>query len=157
MFPREGFNPVLARKYNARLAFEFDRIRDFLVLHYYANRRDEPFWKECRHIAITPELREKLELFQDSGQVYRNGEEMFGDVSWIEVMLGQGVMPAGYHPLVDLVPEADVFRFVEGVGKTISNCVDVMPTHQQFIDRFCLAPADSRTRTGAAGSAAVRP
>ena len=139
MFPREGFNPVLAQKYNARLAFEFDRIRDFLVLHYHANLRDEPFWRECREMSITPELREKMDLFRDSGQFYRNAEEMFGDVSWIEVMLGQGVQPAGYHPLVDQVPDADLFRFVEGVGKTISNCVDLMPAHQQFIDRYCRA------------------
>jgi len=139
MFPREGFNPVLAEKYNARLAFEFDRIRDFLVLHYHANLRDEPFWKECREMAITPELREKMNLFRDSGQFYRNAEEMFGDVSWIEVMLGQGVEPRTYHPLVDQVPEADLFRFIEEVGSTISNCVDAMPPHQAFIDRRCKA------------------
>ena len=139
MFPREGFNPVLAEKYNARLAFEFDRIRDFLVLHYIANEREEPFWRECRDIALSDELREKIALFRDSGQFYRNAEEMFGDVSWIEVMLGQGIAPRGYHPLVDQVPEADLYRFVEGVGKTISNCVDAMPMHQQFIDRYCKA------------------
>ncbi|WP_202840484.1 tryptophan halogenase family protein [Luteimonas saliphila] len=139
MFPRDGFNPVLAQKYNARLAFEFDRIRDFLLLHYYATERGEPFWRECREMVITPELSEKIALFRDSGQFYRNAEEMFGDVSWIEVMLGQGVVPNGYHPLVDQVPEPDLYRFIEGVGKTISNCVEAMPMHQQFIDRFCKA------------------
>src|SRR5688500_8749761 len=43
LFPREGFNPILAERYNGRLAFEFDRIRDFLTLHYWANEREEPF------------------------------------------------------------------------------------------------------------------
>lgn len=140
MFPREGFNPVLAEKYNARLAFEFDRIRDFLLLHYVANARDEPFWRDCRDIPLTDGLREKIDLFRDSGQFYREGEEMFGDVSWIEVMLGQGISPRGYHPLVDQVPDAELHRFIDGVGRTISNCVDAMPPHQAFIDRNCKAP-----------------
>jgi tryptophan halogenase len=139
LFPREGFNPVLAERYNARLAFEFDRIRDFLTLHYCANERDEPFWKECREMSIPQELQANIDLFRDSGRFFRNGEEMFGDVSWIEVMLGQGIAPRSYHPLVDQIPDDDLYRFVEGVGRTIRNCVDAMPPHQAFIDRYCKA------------------
>jgi tryptophan halogenase len=139
LFPREGHNPVLAERYNARLAFEFDRIRDFLTLHYHANERDEPFWKECREMSIPPELQANIDLFRDSGRFYRNADEMFGDVSWIEVMIGQGIAPLGYHPIVDQVPEEELNRFVASVGSTISKCVDAMPPHQAFIDRFCKA------------------
>lgn len=92
---------------------------------------------------IPAELREKVELFRDSGRFFRNADEMFGDVSWIEVMVGQGIEPNGYHPIVDQVPEAELHRFVAGVGKTIATCVDAMPMHQQFIDRFCKADAPS--------------
>lgn len=141
LFPREGFNPVLAERYNARLAFEFDRIRDFLTLHYYANRRDEPFWADCRGMSIPPELQANIDLFRDSGRFLRNGEEMFGDLSWIQVMIGQGIVPESYHPLVDQAPEQDLYRFVDGVRATIARCVEVMPTHQQFIDRYCRAEA----------------
>jgi tryptophan halogenase len=28
---------------------------------------------------------------------------------------------------------------VDGVGQTIERCVDAMPTHQAFIDRYCAA------------------
>ncbi len=139
LFPREGFNPLLAERYNARLQFEFDRIRDFLTLHYHANERDEPFWRECRAMSMPRELQSNIDLFRDSGRFFRNGEEMFGDVSWIEVMLGQGIVPRSYHPLVDQIPEADLYRFVEGVGRTIANCVEAMPPHQAFIDRYCKA------------------
>jgi len=55
------------------------------------------------------------------------------------VMLGQGILPKAYHPLVDQVADADMYRFIEGVGQTISRCVDAMPDHQAFIDRFCTA------------------
>jgi tryptophan halogenase len=140
LFPRHGFDDVLVDRYNARLAFEFDRIRDFIVLHYHATERDDtPFWNQCRTMAIPQELQANVDLFRDSGRFYRNADEMFADISWIEVMLGQRIEPRAYHPLVDQVPAEDVYRFVDGVGQTIDRCVDAMPAHQAFIDRYCAA------------------
>jgi tryptophan halogenase len=133
---------VLVQRYNDRLAFEFDRIRDFLVLHYHATERDDSdFWRDCRNMRITPELQANLDLFRDSGRFYRNAEEMFAEISWVQVMVGQGVMPRSYHPLVDQVPEQDLRSFLSSIEQTISRCVDAMPFHQAFIDRFCAATA----------------
>jgi tryptophan halogenase len=140
LFPREGFDDVLVERYNARSAFEFDRIRDFLVLHYYATERDDtPFWNQCRTMSIPPELQANIDLFRDSGRFYRNADELFADISWIEVMLGQRIEPRAYHPLVDQVPTEDLYRFLDGVEQTIERCVDAMPAHQAFIDRYCAA------------------
>lgn len=141
LFPRDGFSQVLIDRYNARVAFEFDRIRDFLILHYHATTRDDSaFWTQCRTMSIPSELQDVIDLFRDSGRFFRNADEMFGDVSWIEVMIGQGIVPRGYHPLVDQVPDVDLYRFVDGVGDTIARCADAMPLHQAFIDRYCAAP-----------------
>jgi tryptophan halogenase len=140
LFPREGISPVLVQRYNDRIAFEFDRIRDFLVLHYTATERDDSdFWRQCRAMAITPELQATLDLFGDSGRFYRNGDEMFAEISWVQVMVGQGILPRAYHPLVDQVPAADIERFVASIEQTIGHCVDAMPPHQAFIDRYCAA------------------
>ncbi|MBN6152554.1 tryptophan 7-halogenase [Xanthomonas sp. AmX2] len=142
LFPREGISPALVQRYNDRIAFEFDRIRDFLLLHYHATQRDDSaFWRQCREMAITPELQATLDLFRDSGRFYRNGEEMFAEISWVQVMVGQGIVPQAYHPLVEQVPNEEVERFIAGVEQTISHCVDVMPTHQAFIERYCAAPS----------------
>ncbi|MDV0438393.1 tryptophan halogenase family protein [Xanthomonas sacchari] len=140
LFPREGISPVLVRRYNERIAFEFDRIRDFLLLHYHATERDDSaFWRHCRTMPITPELQETLDLFRDSGRFYRNGDEMFAEISWVQVMVGQGILPRAYHPLVDQVPQADLERFMASVEQTIGHCADAMPPHQAFIDRYCAA------------------
>lgn len=140
LFPRDGFNPILVDRYNEQMAFDFDRIRDFLILHYHATQRDDTaFWRQCRAMSIPSELQAVIDLFRDSGRFYRNGEEMFAEMSWVQVMLGQGIQPRDYHPLVDLVPDQDLRRFVSSVGQTIANCVDAMPPHQAFIDRFCKA------------------
>ena len=140
LFPDQGFSDVLVQRYNDQLAFEFDRIRDFLVLHYNAVERDDtPFWNECRNMSIPAELQANIDLFRDSGRFFRNGNEMFAEISWIQVMVGQGILPQAYHPIVDKLPGEELEKFLASVGNTISSCVDAMPTHQRFIDRYCKA------------------
>ena len=140
LFPDRNFDPVLIDRYNAQAAFESERIRDFLILHYHATQRDDsPFWNQCRTMAIPDTLRSTIELFRSSGRFFRNADEMFGLVSWVEVMLGQGIVPQSWHPLVDQLSDADLYRYIDHVGKVIASCVDVMPPHQAFIDRYCAA------------------
>jgi tryptophan 7-halogenase len=145
LFPRDGFSDVLIERYNAQMSFDFERVRDFLVLHYKATERgDSDFWKQCRDMPIPAELQAVIELFRDSGRFFRNGDEMFAELSWVQVMIGQGLLPKGYHPLVDQVPDDDLARFISSVGHTIANCVDAMPMHQAFIDRYCSATIHQR-------------
>jgi tryptophan halogenase len=140
LFPRDGFGDVLAERYNAQAIFEFDRIRDFLVLHYHATERDDTaFWNECRTMQVPPELQATIDLFRHSGRFFRNGDEMFAEMSWVQIMVGQGIVPMSYSPLVDRVPMPELAEFMESVKGTIAACVDAMPMHQAFIDRHCKA------------------
>jgi tryptophan halogenase len=140
LFPTSDFSPVLIDRYNAQAHFEFDRIRDFLILHYCATQRDDsPFWDYCRSMQIPPELEDTIELFRNSGRFYRNAEEMFALTSWVQVMIGQHVMPRAYHPVVDLMPVDTLRGFMSSVKGVIANCVEAMPPHEQFIARCCAA------------------
>ncbi|MGH8040567.1 MAG: tryptophan halogenase family protein [Rudaea sp.] len=140
LFPQRDFDPVLIDRYNAQSHFEYDRIRDFLILHYHATEReDTPFWNYCRTMSIPDELAETIRLFRNSGRFFRNAEEMFAQTSWVQVMIGQGVVPHSFHPLVDQMSDTHLDQFVGGVGRVISGCVAAMPTHEQFIARFCTA------------------
>jgi len=86
-------------------AFECERIRDFLILHYFATeRRDSPFWQYCSSMEIPAQLADNIGLFRDSGRFFRDAEEMFAITSWVQVMLGQHILPRSYHPAVDLIP-----------------------------------------------------
>jgi tryptophan 7-halogenase len=141
MLPDRHMSPVLQDRYNAEAAFEIERIRDFLILHYCATqRRDSEFWKYCGNMPIPAGLEEKIRLFRDSGRFYRNADEMFALTSWVQVMVGQHIMPAGYHPLVDVVPEQELVQLGESVRGVISACVAAMPEHEQFVARCCQAP-----------------
>jgi tryptophan halogenase len=144
LFPSGEINPLLIDRYNAQATFEFERIRDFLILHYCATERnDSPFWNYCRTMDIPEQLRETIRLFKDSGRFFRVAEEMFGQTSWVEVMIGQRLMPEAHHPMVDQMSDADLDKFMAHVKSVISGSVDLMPMHQQFIDRHCKAPAVS--------------
>jgi tryptophan halogenase len=65
---------------------------------------------------------------------------MFALTSWVQVMVGQGILPRGYHPLVDAISDHDLAQFAESVRGVIATCVAAMPAHEQFIDRYCRAP-----------------
>lgn len=142
LFPKSDFNPLLAERYNRESVTEYERIRDFLVLHYHATERtDTPFWNHCRTMEIPDSLREAIELFRYDGRYFRNGEDFFALPSWVQVMLGQRITPQGYHPIVDDMPEDKLLDYVEGMRTTFMHAVSAMPTHQQWIDRYWKAAA----------------
>ncbi len=142
MLPDRHMSEVLQARYNAEAAFEYERIRDFLVLHYHATERDDSeFWNHCRHMAIPDELDQKIRLFRDSGRFYREGDEFFAVTSWVQVMVGQHILPGGYHPLVDVVPVNELMQLGESVRGVVAACVAAMPAHEQFIARCCQAEA----------------
>jgi tryptophan halogenase len=142
LFPTRDFNPMLIERYNRESSFEFERIRDFLILHYHATERnDTPFWDTCRTMSVPDTLRETMDLFRVDGRYFRNGEDFFALPSWVQVMLGQRIVPAGYHPMVDEMPEARLVDHVESVRATLAQAVGSMPAHQEWIDRYWKAPA----------------
>ncbi|MFM2057765.1 MAG: hypothetical protein RLY71_2150 [Pseudomonadota bacterium] len=137
-FPDKEFSQVDIDEFNRQADFEFEKIRDFLILHYKATtREDTEFWRYCRHMAIPPSLQAKMDLFARNGRVFREGSEMFSEISWFEVMLGQGILPRGYDPVVDALDEAKIEEFLANVSQTMQRCVDVMPTHADYIAANC--------------------
>ena len=133
-FPDAGFIQADIDEFNRQADFEVERIRDFLILHYHATRRtDSPFWDHCRTMAIPDTLRHKMALWQGRGRLVRIDDELFTEVGWLQVLHGQGIAARGYHPLVDLLGEADVAAHLARISGVVGKCVDVMPTHQAFI------------------------
>jgi tryptophan halogenase len=141
LFPDRGFDPLLERQFNEESAFEYESTRDFLILHYCATRRnDSAFWDYCRTMPIPDTLQRKIDMFRSGGRYFRTGDEFFALPSWVQVMLGQGIVPAGYHPIVDDMPEQALVEHVARVHRSIADSVAAMPRHQDFIDRHCRAP-----------------
>jgi tryptophan halogenase len=137
LFPTREPNPLLAERYNRESAFEYERVRDFLILHYHATERsDTPFWDDCRTMPIPDTLREAMDLFRIDGRYFRNGEDFFALPSWVQVMLGQRIIPRGYHPIVDEMPDAKLRDQVGGMRALLAQAVGTMPTHEEWIERY---------------------
>ena len=133
-FPSRGFNPIDVEEFNRRADFEYERIRDFIILHYKATERnDSPFWDYCRSMQIPDTLRVKIDLFRSHGRIFRENEELFAEESWLQVMLGQGIIPEDYDPMVDQYPDEEVMRYLNDIEAVIKKCVAVMPLHKDYI------------------------
>ncbi|MBT9490114.1 MAG: tryptophan 7-halogenase [Rubrivivax sp.] len=139
-FPATGFSPVDIDEYNRQARFEFERIRDFIILHYHLNQRtDSDFWTACREMAVPPALQAKLALYQSHGRIVRENNELFSEVAWLQVMHGQHLQAQGYHPLVDSLDEAEISAYLAQVHEVIQRCAAVMPDHAAFIAQHCAA------------------
>ena len=140
-FPDRGFQDVERAEFNRQSRFEYERIRDFIVLHYHLNQRtDSPYWLACANMAIPDTLRQKMDLYRARGKVVRVDNELFSEVGWIQVLEGQNMPVNAYNPLVDVQSEADIADYLDSVRGVIAKCVSVMPTHEEYIARHCAAP-----------------
>lgn len=139
LFPDKDFNPLLADEYNHIAVTEFERIRDFLVLHYKLSTRDDgELWRYCAQMAIPDTLQFKIDHFKSYGRHIARDMDLFGPPSWLAVHIGQGNIPEAVDPLFD-------YRGIDGrewLGKlrgAMQFEAGRQPTHQQFIDQHCKA------------------
>ena len=90
-------------------------------------------------MAVPEPLQARMDLYRADGRVFREGEELFAKTSWTQVMHGQRIRPASYHPLTDLLSEQEIAVYLDEIAGVIGACVDVMPSHAQFIADHCAA------------------
>ncbi len=136
LFPNHSINAVDVDEYNRQSKTEFERIRDFIILHYHLNNRKGPFWERCRNMAIPDSLAHKIELFKESGRVFREQDELFTDIAWVQVMLGQGIIPKQYHKLADSLTDSQRQELLSNLKQIINGTVGQLPTHNQFLSHL---------------------
>ncbi len=143
MLPSKQMDPTHAAEFNRQSDFEFERIRDFLILHYKATQRDDtPFWRDRAAMPIPDTLSHKIELFRSGGHIFRENEELFTEVGWLQVLVGQGILPQTHHPLADGVDAGDLAQFMETLELLIAREVRQMPSYPDFISQNCAAGAN---------------
>lgn len=135
-FPRNGIKEEEVKQFNTEFAREFYNVRDFIILHYHLNDREEEFWVKCREMEIPDSLHHKIETFRKTGKVFRDPDVLFTHQSWYQVMVGQGVVPEDYHPFADTTSEEELDAMLLKLKGNINELVSKLPTHQQFINRF---------------------
>ena len=134
LFPVADINPAEVDQFNHDVRLEAERIRDFIILHYHVNQRtDSAYWTDCREMNIPESLAHKIELFRANARVFRDHYELFAEQSWVAVMAGQGIEPAGYHPIVDTLSEQQLTDFLASVRASIGQIIARQPLHQDYL------------------------
>lgn len=133
--------PVSTRdiaEFNDQQLTDMDQIRDFLILHYkVTNRRDSPFWRHCADLPVPDSLAQKIELFRETGRVFRRNEELFVENSWVQVMMGQGITPKSYHPIASKLSADELNGFLSRQRDAIAQTVAGLPDQQSYIAHYC--------------------
>ena len=110
-FPNAGIDDINSAEYNRQSRIEIEQIRDFIILHYHANERnDSQFWRDLRHMEIPDSLAQKIALFEATGKIFREQDDLFLETSWLQVMLGQGIVPRDYHPLANALSRPELME-----------------------------------------------
>jgi tryptophan halogenase len=149
-FPDKQFDPANIASYNALNADEFERIRDFLILHYNLSKRaDTPFWQQSGKDALPAALAHRIDLYRATGKIIMQRPEVFSDLDWFWIFEGSGVVPRDYDPLVDTVDFERVKRLMAGFTQKVAADCAAAPSHDSFF-----AQANSKLANARKASAA---
>jgi tryptophan halogenase len=137
LFPDASLPSIMRDEYNRWMQKDFEQVRDLLVFHYFANGRDEPFWRHCRNMVIPESLRRRVALFAEGGRFLRNEGELFPNASWVAVMLGQNVIPRSVDPVVNGMPVAEIEPKLELLRRAMNDFASTLPSHDQALRKYC--------------------
>ena len=138
MLPAGAISPRDVAEFNDQQFEDMTQIRDFLILHYKAtDRRDSAFWRYCGAMPIPDSLAQKIELFRETGRVFRRHEELFAENSWVQVMLGQGIVPQSHHPIAGKLSDGELAQVLGSIRDKVTRTVAGLPEHQAYIAHYC--------------------
>ncbi|MFB0612919.1 tryptophan halogenase family protein [Aurantiacibacter poecillastricola] len=136
LFPEGAIEPADRDEFNRLVDMEYDRVRDFLILHYHATTRDDSeFWNHVRTMTVPDSLAGKMELWRQAGRIEKYSDGLFYDASWIAVYLGQGLMPERHDTRTGLVDPERLKSATDRLRSEINTSVSQMPAHTDYLRR----------------------
>lgn len=143
LFPGSSNYSPVRDEYNRQMQQQFEQVRDFIILHYAATKRDDSeFWNYCRTMSLPDSLQRKIDLFNSAGRVFRYEEELFSKDSWLAVMFGQNMTPQQLDPFVSSVSPEDVMRSMNSMSGAMLKAAAQMPEHATFLKQY-IAPKNT--------------
>ncbi|WP_232301222.1 tryptophan halogenase family protein [Gilvimarinus agarilyticus] len=139
-FPHQGYHECDVDEVNRQHHHEFERIRDFLILHYKAtSRSDTEFWRHCQSMAIPDTLQHKMALYQSRGHLVSHDPEAFEPDSWISMYMGFQVKAGDYDRRADAIELDALKQQLAQIRETIRQAASQPMSHADFIARHCAA------------------
>lgn len=129
VFPFGGVSEAVTDRFNVQADREIEGIRDFIILHYRLNQRDDDFWRYCREMAIPDSLAERIALFEEAAHAFQDTHDLFRVDSWVQVMLGQRLVPRDYHAAARIMPEPKLAEALASLAANLGRAVECLPRH----------------------------
>ncbi len=140
-YPSREPAPVVEAEFNRLVLNEYERTRDFIILHYHLNsRHDGELWRYCADMDIPDSLKERIDLFRATGHIVPYERESFQPESWLAIFNGHGVVTNGYNRLCERLPQTEVIAELRRRRDQIAATVARLPSHAAFIAAHCAAP-----------------
>ena len=141
LFPARDCLPETAQQFNRVFDADVESIRDFLILHYHRTAgRSEPLWQHCQHMPLPDGLADKMTHFIRTGRIVLTTDEIFKEASWFAVMMGQGLRPLDYNPLLDTLSAEENQAHLARISQEISAMLGPMARHEDYIRRQLRRP-----------------
>lgn len=138
LLPAQMITPEIRSEYNKVVRNEFIYVRDFLILHYHLTRRnDSEFWRYCANMDVPDSLKEKMALFKSSGMIRPESQNLFLESNWVQVLLGQGMLPDAHHIMANRLRDSQLSEFLSNTKRVIHKTIRNLPAHSTFIERNC--------------------
>ncbi|WP_199555209.1 tryptophan halogenase family protein [Sandaracinobacteroides hominis] len=137
LFPDRNFAPELADRFNRETINEYERVRDFLILHYSPSQRPEPLWRHVANMALPDTLSAKLEAWKAQAEIPLLEQESYREPSWVSILLGNGIVP---HTSASSADPSLIARTLANRRRDIAHLADSLPLHAAYIRRHCAAP-----------------
>lgn len=139
--PDQRFSPENAIEYNRVMGVTYERIRDFILLHYVVTQRDDSeFWRYIQSLEIPEIMAHRMRMLRESGHFAPYEYDLFKLDSWLAVMDGQGQSPESHNVIAARMSDQELTATLGQLRYAVSEIARQMPTHQQFIDRYAKAP-----------------
>ncbi|WP_340678828.1 tryptophan halogenase family protein [Paraglaciecola sp.] len=127
-----------ADKFNDAMGQEYERVRDFIILHYKLNgRTDSPMWQHCRDLETPQTLTDKMNAFKHNGENIRLPWEIFGNDSWLAIYDGLNYSPSSYDSSIDKFSNTFLNEQLTQMRQGIKNKVDNSQSHADFLRQYC--------------------
>jgi tryptophan halogenase len=137
LFPVGECDPLDIEEYNYKMGLNFERVRDFLLLHYIATERDDtPMWRYFKNMTLPDSLQSRLEAWKNRAYIPSYEFGVFLPASWIAVMQGQNLHAQHYDPRADGISSEEFKRYRESLENEIATDLDRGLSHAEYIKHY---------------------
>jgi len=125
--------PIHAERFNTLFRYRWDRVVEFLKLHYVLSRRDEPYWRDHRDASNVPaRLADLLQVWKHqppSAADFPAIDEIFPAASYQYVLYGMG-----FAPPAGMVVRAGTPVALAPVEQRARALAASLPTNRSYLD-----------------------